>query len=193
MGMETLKSLAQWFFLDSIYGGILVVAAVYSVAKFVKFRHASSPNPEVLAGVVLVLCFLILPAIPRYYFERQTLDELDGKNWIRITNETYAGAIWLPVTWVKTPLYSITAVMPELIEADSYQLIRLTFDKEPYVASVTAWCEDSNIWFAEPDKAGTLRYTERRSMRQAERQLYCESDWGEQRDALYAEFKRQKP
>jgi hypothetical protein len=115
------------------------------------------------------------------------------KPWIRITNEVKWGSLTEPLTLIKTPVGSVTMIMPNDSAVGGFKEVVLRYDEKPIVSLVDADCEDFTILYSRPDNDGTFRYLTRtsRAMNDQERKTYCAYDWTHEREALRAEFLRQ--
>ncbi len=190
--MDFLSATLEWFFVTSIYGGVLIIAAIYLLAKGLKKKVKRFPNPEVIGGIAFLLAVFTMPSIPRYTFERQTLADIEGKDWIRIVETTRWGGIAEPLTWVNTPIGAFHIVTPEL-EANTFRETVLRYDDDHRVRIVTIYCDEREISISMPGAGGVFRYIENgrfAPMNDRDAKVYCNYDWSKEREAAFAEFSR---
>jgi hypothetical protein len=146
----------------------------------------------VVAPVFLIGLFTV-PSLPRYQFERDTLEQLNGKDWIRVVNTTRWGDVLEPLTWVKTPIGSVTMLMPEAPDVGGFREIVVQYEKKPVVSLVEADCARSTIIYARPGKDNVFRYTtpSPTQMTPREKSWFCDYDWTREREAFRTEYLRQ--
>lgn len=94
--MEIITSIAKWLFLESIYGIAVIAVVVYFIAVGIKKVIPKSPNPVAVAALAFVAALFTLPSLPRYQFERESLAQIEGKEWIRVISKTNWGSIAEP-------------------------------------------------------------------------------------------------
>jgi hypothetical protein len=191
--MGALSSLLSWLFFHTIYGIIGVAALLFVALRELKKRIPKAPEPLYIVGPVVLIGFLVLPSIPRYLFEKRTLAQIESKGWMRVVNTTKVGDILEPLTLVKTPIGSVTIIMPEPPMEGSFRQIMLRYEAEPLVLAVEADCARSTISFAPPDKDGVFRYVQPASVEMSalQKTWYCEYDWTREKDAFRVEYLRQ--
>jgi hypothetical protein len=191
--MEILTSIAKWLFLESIYGIAVIAAAVYFVALGINKIIPKSPNPGILAGLAFLIALFTLPSLPRYQFEKESLSQIEGKEWLRIINETQWGSVTEPLTWFNAPIGSIFMVMPNSPIEGGFREVLLRYEEEPRITMSDPDCSDKAILYSEPDSEGVFRYTSRtpQPMNEQEIAIYCEYDWSNEKEALRAEALKQ--
>lgn len=191
--MGTLTALLSWAFFHTIYGIIGLTALVYVLLRELRKRLPKLPEPMYIAGPVFLIGLVVLPSIPRYKFERDALANIEGKDWMRVVSQARVGDVLEPLTWVKTPVGSITVVMPEPPVEGAFRQITLAYEQEPIISTVGVDCADSTIYYARPDKAGVFRYTTPYpvKMNPQQRAWYCEHDWAREKEAFRTEYLRQ--
>ncbi len=188
-----LIAILKWVFFETIIGSLVVGAVAYGIFWAIKRVFPKAPNPAIMAGPFLLLGILTVPSIPRYLFEQEVFDMTKGSPWIRITNQTKSGDLVAPLTLIKTPISSITMVMPhDPVSLGVFRKIVMRYDEEPMVFFVDPDCEDSTVWYSQPDDEGTVRYStgKPQDMTEQERETYCAHDWAPEVEALRTEYLR---
>lgn len=191
--METIISIGKWLFFDSIYGFAIIAGVVFILASVAKKAFPKFINPAIPAAIVFFLAFIILPSIPRYQFEKDTLLKINGKNWIKIINQTKWGAITEPITWFRAPIGSFFVIMPNDPLVGGYREIIFRYKEDPRVKFADPDCQDYTIIYSEPDDSGVLRYTSENDlpMTEQDKKIYCEYDWTKEIEALRNEVLNQ--
>lgn len=191
--MGVLTSLLSWLLVHTIYGIAAVAGLLYVVLRALKRRFPRFPEPMYVVAPVFLVGIFVLPSIPRYQFERETLAQIEGEGWIRVVNQTRWGAVTEPLTWVKTPIGSVTILMPEPPVEGSFRQVIMQYEKKPLVSNVEADCELSEIIYARPDKDGVFRYTTPSPVRMTplEKSWFCDYDWTQEKEAFHTEYLRQ--
>lgn len=191
--MEAISSIAKWLFLGSIYGIAIIAGSVYFIALAVKKIVPKLPNPIVIAVLVFFVALFILPSIPRYQFEKSSLSQIEGKEWIRIINKTKWGSITEPLTWFHAPVGSIFIVMPNSPIEGGYREVLMRYEEKPRTRIAEPNCNDQTILYSEPDGQGVFRYSSRKAYPMSEKELsiYCEYDWTKEKEALRNEMLKQ--
>ena len=189
----TLTSLLTWLLLHTIYGIIGVATLLYVALRELRKRFPRAPAPMFVVGPVVLVGLLIVPSIPRYQFEKETLAKIEGKDWMRVVSTTRWGHISEPLTWVKTPIGSVTIIMPEPPVEGAFRQMTIRYEEEPLVFAVEADCAASKIIYARPDKNGVFRYTtpSPEQMNAQQRKWYCDYDWTREKEAFRTEYLRQ--
>ena len=185
-------SILKWVFFETIIGFVVVGAIAYGIFWAIKRVFPKAPNPAIMAGPFLLLAILTVPSIPRYLFEQDVFDMTKGRPWIRITNQTKSGELVAPLTLIKMPITSVTMVMPNDPPVGGFRKIVMRYDEEPMVLFADPDCEDSTVWYSQPDDEGTVRYStgKPQDMTEQERETYCDHDWAPEREALRTEILR---
>jgi hypothetical protein len=190
--MGRVTSILQWLFFQTILGILGIAAVVYVVARALKRALPKFPNPAFVAVPVIIIGLFVLPTIPRYQFQKKVMSEIEGKEWIRVVNRKNLGSLTEPLTWVNTPLGSITIVMPELPLVGGFREVTMQYEEAPIVSMVEADCTTLTIIYSRQDKKGVFRYTTESpvKMSASQKKWYCEYDWSKETDALYKEAQR---
>lgn len=156
--MEIITSIEKWLFVESIYGIVVIAAAVYFIALGIKKIIPKSPNPGVLAAIAFVIALFTLPSLPRYQFESEALSQIEGKEWIRIINKTKWGSLTEPLTWFHAPVGSIFMVMPNSPIEGGYREVLLRYEEKPRITMSDPDCSEKTIHYSEPNSEGVFRY-----------------------------------
>jgi hypothetical protein len=121
------------------------------------------------------------------------MSKIEGKDWIRVVDKTKWGSLTEPLTWIRTPVGSVTMIMPNSPIEGGYREVIMRYKEQPIISMVEPDCNDLNIWYAQPDKKGVFRYMTNTAnkMNDNERQWYCEYDWSKEKEALRREALRQ--
>ncbi len=185
-------AILKWVFFETILGFFVIFAIAYGIFWAIKLVFPKAPNPATMAAPFVLLGILTLPSIPRYLFEQDVFDMTKGRPWIRITNQTKSGDLVAPLTLIKMPITSVTMVMPNDPPVGGFRKIVMRYDEEPMVFFVDPDCEDSTVWYSQPDDEGTVRYStgKPQDMTEQERETYCAHDWAPEREALRTEILR---
>ncbi len=193
--METFLSIFKWLFFESVYGLMLIVAVTFGLAFVVKSFIPKSPNPWTIAIIVFFVGLFTVPSIPRYQFSNETLNNIDGKEWIRIINKENWGSVTEPLTWFNPPLGSIFIAMPydpvTMGSFDYFQEVLIQYEEEDKLRIIQRFCTDNKIQIYKYDDKGTLRFATNmpQKMTEDERKRYCEYDWSKERDAIFDALK----
>jgi hypothetical protein len=189
-----LTSLLTWLLVHTIYGVLAVAGLLYVALREAKRRFPRFPEPLYIVGPLFLIGVVVVPSIPRYQFEKQTLAQIEGKGWIRVVNQTRIGDVLEPLTWVKTPVGSVTIIMPEPPTEDQFRLVVMQYGKEPRVSMADPDCARSKIIYAEPGKDRVFRYTTQSpvQMSPVERSWFCDYDWTREKEAFRTEYLRPK-
>ena len=191
--MDTLTALLSWFLIHTIFGVFALCGLLYVVLSGLKRRFPQFPEPAFVVVPFFLIGIVVLPSIPRYQFERKTLAQIEGKGWIRVVNTTRWGDITEPLTWVKTPIGSVTIIMPQPIEKDTFRQVVMQYEQKPVVSLVDVQCETSTIIYSEPDAKGVVRYTTPSPVKMTplQKTWFCDYDWTREKEALRTEYLRQ--
>lgn len=188
-----LSSVLSWVMTNSIYGigGIAVV--IYVFLSALKKKFPKLPEPAYIAVPVFLIGLFTLPSLPRYQFEYDVMSKMEGKDWIRVVNKTEWGSLTEPLTWVKTPVGSVTVVMPNSPIEGGFREVLLRYEEKEVISMVEPDCNNLTILYAQSDKEGVFRYTTNSSveMRDEQKKWYCEYDWSKEKEALRREVLRQ--
>jgi hypothetical protein len=93
-----LITLLEWVFFQTVVGIALIGGLIYGIARVLKALFPGFPNPALIALPSALLALFTVPSIPRYQFEARALHEINGKPWLRVTNQTRWGALAEPLT-----------------------------------------------------------------------------------------------
>lgn len=156
-------------------------------------RFPKAPDPIFVVGPVVLIGLVVLPSIPRYHFEKQTLAQVEGKGWMRVVHTMKVGHILEPLTLVNAPIGSVTIITPELPVEGAFRQMTIRYEGESLLSAVKADCSRSTIHYAQPDKDGIFRYTTPSSVEMSPQQKswYCEYDWTREKEAFRTEYLRQ--
>lgn len=187
--MDLVISIAKWLFLESIYGIALIASAMYFIASGIKKVIPKAPHPIAIAALAFIVALFTLPSLPRYEFERESLAQIEGKEWIRIVKTTKWGSFTEPVTWLRAPIGSISMVMPNTPMEGGYREVLLRYNERPRIKMADPDCSQKTIFYSEPDGQGMVRYTSSTAqvMNAQEVSIYCDYDWSKEKEALRAE------
>jgi hypothetical protein len=110
-----------------------------------------------------------------------------------VVNKTKWGSLTEPLTWIKTPVGSVTIIMPNSPIEGGYREVVMRYKEEPIISMVEPDCNDLKILYAQADEKGVFRYMTNTAnkMNDNERQWYCEYDWSKEKEALRREALRQ--
>lgn len=192
--MGTLNSIVQWFFTGSIYGVALVAFAVYALTSLLKKLIPKLPSPAIIAAIAFFVALFTFPSIPRYQFEKEVLSQIEGKEYIRVTNKIYLGDVTEPLTWLHAPLGSVSLVMPNNPPEGGFREVVMKYKEEPRVVIVDPDCEDKTILRSSPEDKGIFRYSQEgiQEMNDEEILTYCNHDWSKEKEALLSAMNEQE-
>jgi len=190
--MDIVVVAANWLFLNSVYGIIAIAGLVYVILRAVRKRVPTFPNPVVIAIPIAIIGMLTIPSIPRYQFEKETLAQIRGKNWIRVISQTQWGDLTEPLTLIRAPIGTFFLVLPENPMTGGYREVLIRYGERTRVSLSEPDCTDSTISHSEPDDQGVFRYTADfgRRMTASEFAIYCEYDWSREKEALLAALRK---
>jgi hypothetical protein len=191
--MGPLVSILSWLFFETIDGIIAVAILLYVALWKVRKRFPKAPEPIYIVAPAILVALLVVPSIPRYLFEQETLEKIEGKAWIRVVEKMRWGSASEPLTWVMTPIGSVTIIMPDPPVEGAFRQEIMRYGKEPVVATVKADCNRSRIIYARPDKAGVFRDTTPSplKMNSLQKRRFCDYDWTREKEAFRIEYLRQ--
>lgn len=191
--MEIISSIARWLFVESIYGIVVVAAAVYLTALGIKKVIPKLPNPFALAAIAFVVAICTVPSLPRYQFEDEALSQIEGREWVRVINKTNWGSLTEPLTWFHAPVGSVFMVMPNTQTEGGFREVLLRYQEQPQIRMSDPDCSGKTILYSEADNAGVFREISKRSqpMSEQEYSIYCEYDWSKEKEALRVETLKQ--
>lgn len=191
--MELLASVLSWVFVKTIYGVVGIAAAVYVVLIVLKKAFPRLPEPAFIAVPVFLIGLFTVPSLPRYQFERDVMAKIEGKDWVRVVNKTHWGSLTEPLTWLRTPVGSVTIIMPNSPIEGGFRQVTMRYEEETRVSMVYPDCSTLTILYSRPDKEGVFRYTSNApaKMSDEEQRWYCQYDWSKEREALRKEALRQ--
>jgi hypothetical protein len=178
----------------TIFGSLAISVVVYRVVVAVRRVIPKFPQPVFIAAPVFLVGLFTLPSLPRDEFERDALAKFEGKAWVRVVNTMRVGSATEPLTWLRTPVGSITIIMPHsAIEEGVFRQVTMRYEQEPTMLIVEPDCSASLIIYASPGAKGTVRYTSASpsKMSATEKTWYCGHDWSKEREALRQETLRQ--
>lgn len=181
-----LTTFMNWLFIESIFGIGIIAFIVYFSVKTLKKKFSKLPDPEIPAFLAFLIALIILPSLERFQFENETLSSIAGKEWIKVIDKAYYGAITEPLTWFNAPLGFLHFAMPNNLITGGFTEVILKYDEEPEIRMVDADCQEKTILFSEPDAKGTYRYTTNNgnTMTKKEYEIFCQYDWSKEKKAV---------
>jgi len=191
--MEMLTSALNWLFIKTIYGIAGIAVVIYVIMSALKKTIPKLPDPVFIAIPVFLIGLFTVPSIPRYRFEDDVMSKIEGKDWIRVVNKRKIGPLTEPLTLIKTPVGSVTIIIPNSPVEGGYREVVMRYKEEPIVSMVEPYCNDFTIIYAQPSKGGVFRYLTKypNKMNDEERKWYCDYDWSKEKEALRRETLRQ--
>ena len=191
--MDTITSIAQWVFLDSIYGIAIIAFAVYFLSLGIKKVIPPFPNPAILGALAFLITLFTLPSLPRYQFEKEVFSQIEGKDWVRVINKTKWSSLIEPLTWFNTPYGSFFIVSPNSPLEGGFSEVLMQYEREPIMSMSYPECANNTIMHTRPDSEGVYRYTSTKpeAMTEQELTMYCQYDWSKENEALHTEIRKQ--
>lgn len=172
---------------------MVIIVVVYPLLSALKKVFPKFPEPAYIVVPVFFIGLLTLPSFARYQFEDDVMSKIEGKDWIRVVNKTKWGSLTEPLTWFKTPVGSVTVVMPNSLVEGGFREVTMRFEEKEIVSMVEPDCTNLTILYAQPDKEGVFRYVTNSSVKMVgeQKKWYCDYDWSKEEEAVHQEALRQ--
>ena len=183
-------ALIEWFFTETIFGIVALIAPVYLALKFLNKKWGKAPNADIIAVALFFLLILTVPSYPRFKFERDTRAFLSEQTHMRIINETKWGDLVEPITWFYTSVGSFQVVSPEPLAHSpegykTFKEIFFRYEEEPTIYLHDVNCNEKLINTSEHKPDGTFGIIESsKELRDKDYETFCAYDWSKEIGAI---------
>ncbi len=179
-------SIMEWFFTETIYGIIAIIAVIYLPIKALNKKFTKTPDAEFIAGILFFILILTVPSYPRFKFERETRAMLVEHKHMKIINETKWGDLIEPITWFHAPVGAFNVISPEpfVHSTEGFQAFKQIFfryEEEPSLYLIEVNCKEKVHNTSEMQTNGKFHViSTENALSDSEYNTFCNTDWSEQ-------------